>query len=86
MWNLNYKKLKIKFNKIKKVKINKIRNKPQGVKIRIGGRLGGVNKAKFRKFNKGFIKTSTMTQPLFYNLKHVHTKWGIMGFKIWKSI
>ena len=66
----------------------KIRNenrKSRGIKIRIGGRIGGVSKAKFRKFNKGSLGTSTMTQPLFYKSNPLHTKWGIMGFKIWKS-
>lgn len=79
---------KIKIEKFKNLfkRIKSESRKSRGIKIRIGGRIGGVSKAKFRKFNKGSLGTSTITQPLFYCSKPLHTKWGIMGFKIWKSI
>lgn len=79
---------KVKIENFKSFLTNtkKENRKSRGMKIRIGGRIGGVSKAKFRKFNKGSIGTSTMAQPLFYTSKPLHTKWGIMGFKIWKSI
>jgi ribosomal protein S3 len=60
--------------------------KYRGVKIRIGGRIGGTSKSRFRKFIRGSLGTSTVIQPIYYISKPLHTKWGILGFKVWKSL
>ena len=72
--------------KTKKNKINKInKNLKNYAKVLISGRIRGVAKAKFKKFKKGKISTSTITTPLIYYSNPLFTKTGKLGWKFWSS-
>ena len=76
MLNLNKWKTVIGLKKIKKMR---------GVKIIISGRIKGIAKARVKNFNYGPLGTSTITRSVYYSSKPLYTKWGILGFKLFKS-
>ena len=62
----------------------KTQMKHQGVKIKLSGRINGVNMAKSVETRWGQIKPQSYNQ-LEYKLKHVRTPWGIFGLRVYLS-
>lgn len=58
--------------------------KHQGVKIKLSGRINGVNMAKSVETRWGQIKPQSYNH-LEYKLKHVRTPWGIFGLRVYLS-
>jgi small subunit ribosomal protein S3 len=55
----------------------------KGVKIVIGGRLGGVEIARVEKQAKGSIPLSTLKADISYGQAEARTTYGIIGVKCW---
>lgn len=62
----------------------KTQMKHQGVKIKLSGRINGVNMAKSVETRWGQIKPQSYNH-LEYKLKHVRTPWGIFGLRVYLS-
>ena len=54
-----------------------------GVKIQVGGRLGGVELARSEKFSDGRIPLQTIRADVDYHYTTALTKYGIIGIKVW---
>ena len=54
-----------------------------GVKIQIGGRLGGVELSRQEKFSDGRIPLQTLRADVDYHYTTALTKYGILGIKVW---
>ncbi|XBT18593.1 MAG: 30S ribosomal protein S3 [Candidatus Shikimatogenerans sp. Tder] len=54
-----------------------------GIKIRISGRLNGIEMARSEFFQKGNIKLSTLRANIDYGFYELHTKYGIISLKVW---
>ncbi len=54
-----------------------------GIKIFIGGRLGGNVIARHEKFHEGSVPTSTLSRDIKYAYRFAKTKYGTIGIKVW---
>lgn len=54
-----------------------------GVKIRIGGRLGGSEIARVEKQSRGSIPLSTLKANISYGTAEAITTYGVIGVKCW---
>jgi small subunit ribosomal protein S3 len=54
-----------------------------GVKIQVGGRLGGVDLSRSEKFSDGRIPLQTIRADVDYHYTTALTKYGILGIKVW---
>ena len=55
----------------------------QGIKIVVGGRLGGGEMARVGKISKGRVPCTTLRAKLDYAQIHARTKAGAIGVKVW---
>lgn len=55
----------------------------QGVKIRIAGRLNGVDIAREETYKDGNIPLHTFRAEIDYNARQAHTAYGVIGLKVW---
>jgi small subunit ribosomal protein S3 len=55
----------------------------KGVKIRIGGRLGGSEIARTEKQSQGSIPLSTLRANISYGTAEARTTYGVIGVKCW---
>lgn len=53
-----------------------------GVKIQVGGRLGGVDLSRSEKFTEGRIPLQTLRADIDYHYTTALTKYGILGIKV----
>jgi len=54
-----------------------------GAKIKVAGRLNGVEIARSEFFSKGKIPLHTLRANIDYSNIHAHTTYGIIGVKVW---
>ncbi|XBT18641.1 MAG: 30S ribosomal protein S3 [Candidatus Shikimatogenerans sp. Tcar] len=54
-----------------------------GIKIKISGRLNGIDMARSEFFQKGNIKLSTLRANIDYGFHELCTKYGIISIKVW---
>ena len=54
-----------------------------GVKIKIGGRLGGTDISRSEHFSEGRIPLQTLRSDVDYHHTTALTKYGILGIKVW---
>jgi len=54
-----------------------------GIKIRIAGRLGGAELARREGILLGRIPLNTLTARIDYGFAEAHTKYGLIGVKVW---
>lgn len=54
-----------------------------GIKITIAGRLGGLEIARRENFISGSVPTQTLKINIDYAKVDAHTKFGIIGIKVW---
>ena len=54
-----------------------------GVKIKIGGRLGGADISRSEHFSEGRIPLQTLRSEVDYHITTALTKYGILGVKVW---
>jgi small subunit ribosomal protein S3 len=55
----------------------------KGVKIMVGGRLGGSEIARREWFRKGRVPLQTISADIDYGLTEAHTTMGKIGIKVW---
>jgi small subunit ribosomal protein S3 len=54
-----------------------------GVKVQVGGRLGGADLSRSEKFTDGRIPLQTLRADIDYHYTTAKTKYGILGIKVW---
>lgn len=62
---------------------NAMRIGAQGIKIKLGGRLGGAEIARNESYKEGRIPLQTLRADIDYALSEAHTVYGVIGIKVW---
>jgi small subunit ribosomal protein S3 len=68
---------------IKMAMASTIRMGAEGIKVLIGGRLGGAEMARRELFKEGRTPLHTFRADIDYALAEAHTKVGVLGIKVW---
>lgn len=55
----------------------------KGIKIMASGRLNGADIARSEWFREGRVPLHTLKADIDYHVKHVITKFGVIGIKVW---
>jgi small subunit ribosomal protein S3 len=55
----------------------------EGIKIRVGGRLGGAEIARVEKYHEGRVPLHTLRANIDYGFAEAHTMYGKLGIKCW---
>jgi small subunit ribosomal protein S3 len=55
----------------------------KGIKIRVGGRLGGSEIARSESYREGSIPLHTLRADIDYGTAEAHTTYGRIGVKVW---
>jgi small subunit ribosomal protein S3 len=55
----------------------------EGIKIRVGGRLGGAEIARVEKYHEGRVPLHTLRANIDYGFAEAHTVYGKLGVKCW---
>ena len=53
------------------------------IRINVAGRLGGAEIARSEKFMNGSVPLHTLRADIDYALTEAHTKYGVIGIKVW---
>jgi len=62
---------------------NTMRQGAQGIKISIGGRLGGAEIARTEWYREGRVPLHTFRADIDYGIARAKTTYGIIGVKVW---
>src|SRR5437870_1593570 len=60
-----------------------MRANAKGIRVIVGGRLGGAEIARSEKEVEGKIPLHTLRADIDYGLAEAHTTFGIIGIKVW---
>lgn len=72
------------FRKIAKQVLSQVMDKwAVGVKVKVGWRLWGVDIARKETFNQGRVPLQTLRADIDYCSLQAHTKYGVLGVKVW---
>lgn len=72
------------YRKVVKNVLAKVMEKgANGIKIQIGGRLGGADIARSEKFIDGRVSLQTFRSDIDYHYMQAMTKYGVLGIKVW---
>lgn len=73
------------FRRVLKQIIDRVYNNKEveGVKISIAGRLGGVEMSRTEWLSKGKIPLQTIRANIDFGKAEAHTKYGVIGIKVW---
>jgi small subunit ribosomal protein S3 len=75
---------RVSFRRAMKQAVQKsMRANAKGIKIIIGGRLGGAEIARSEKEVEGKIPLHTLRADIDYGLAEAHTTFGVIGIKVW---
>jgi len=55
----------------------------KGIKVQVGGRIGGVDLARKEWIMEGRMPLQTLRADIDYGTARAHTKYGILGIKVW---
>ena len=55
----------------------------KGIKVMVGGRLGGAEIARSESYREGSIPLHTLRADIDYGTAEAHTTYGIIGVKVW---
>lgn len=55
----------------------------KGIKIQVGGRLGGAEIARSEFYREGSIPLHTIRADIDYGTAEAHTTYGLIGVKVW---
>ena len=55
----------------------------KGVKVVVGGRLGGTDIARSESYNEGSVPLHTLRADIDYATSEAETTYGICGIKVW---
>lgn len=62
---------------------NAMRQGAQGIKVQVGGRLGGAEIARSEWYREGRVPLHTLRADIDYATYEAHTQYGIIGVKVW---
>ncbi|UTF59494.1 30S ribosomal protein S3 [Gilvimarinus sp. DA14] len=62
---------------------NAMRQGAEGIKIQVGGRLGGAEIARSEWYREGRVPLHTLRADIDYNTAEASTTYGIIGVKVW---
>ena len=62
---------------------NAMRGGAQGIKIQVGGRLGGAEIARSEWYREGRVPLHTLRADIDYSTYEAHTTYGVIGVKVW---
>jgi small subunit ribosomal protein S3 len=62
---------------------NAMRSGAQGIKIQVGGRLGGAEIARSEWYREGRVPLHTLRADIDYATYKAHTTYGVIGIKVW---
>jgi small subunit ribosomal protein S3 len=68
---------------MKRVVQNAMRQGAQGIKIQVGGRLGGAEIARSEWYREGRVPLHTLRADIDYAAYEALTGYGIIGIKVW---
>jgi len=72
------------FRRVMKTAIERAKeNGVKGIKIRVAGRLNGVDIARSEQVNFGTIPLHTLRANIDYALAEANTTYGVIGIKVW---
>ena len=72
------------YRKVVKQVLSRVMEKgSSGIKIQIGGRLGGTDIARSEKFIDGRVSLQTFRSDIDYHYLQAMTKYGVLGIKVW---
>jgi len=75
---------RVSFRRAMKQAVQKsMRANAKGVKIIVGGRLGGAEIARSEKEVEGKIPLHTLRADIDYGMAEAHTTFGVIGIKVW---
>ena len=60
-----------------------MRQGAQGIKIQVGGRLGGAEIARSELYREGRVPLHTLRADIDYSTAEAATTYGIIGVKVW---
>ena len=55
----------------------------KGIKVKVGGRLGGAEIARSESYREGSIPLQTLRANIDYGVTAAHTTYGAIGIKVW---
>ena len=62
---------------------NAMRKGAEGIKVQVGGRLGGVEIARSEWYREGRVPLHTLRADIDYGTSEASTTYGIIGVKVW---
>ncbi|OMH28443.1 30S ribosomal protein S3 [Motiliproteus sp. MSK22-1] len=62
---------------------NAMRLGAKGIKIQVGGRLGGAEIARSEWYREGRVPLHTLRADIDYGTYEAHTTYGVIGVKVW---
>ena len=62
---------------------NAMRQGAEGIKVQVGGRLGGVEIARSEWYREGRVPLHTLRADIDYALTEAQTQYGVIGIKVW---
>jgi small subunit ribosomal protein S3 len=68
---------------MKRVVRNAMRQGAQGIKVQVGGRLGGAEIARTEWYREGRVPLHTLRADIDYATYEAHTTYGVIGVKVW---
>ena len=75
---------RVSFRRAMKQAVQKsMRANAKGIKIVVGGRLGGAEIARSEKEVEGKVPLQTLRADIDYGLTEAHTTFGVIGIKVW---
>ena len=75
---------RVSFRRAMKQAVQKtMRSNAKGIRIVVGGRLGGAEIARTEKEVEGKIPLHTLRADIDYGLAEAHTTFGVIGIKVW---
>jgi small subunit ribosomal protein S3 len=68
---------------MKRVMQNAMRQGAEGIKVQVGGRLGGAEIARTERYHEGRVPLHTLRADIDYATSEAHTTFGVIGVKVW---
>jgi len=62
---------------------NAMRAGAKGIKVQVGGRLGGAEIARSEWYREGRVPLHTLRADIDYATYEAHTTYGVLGIKVW---
>ena len=68
---------------MKRVVQNAMRQGAEGIKVQVGGRLGGAEIARSEWYREGRVPLHTLRADIDYATAEASTTYGLIGVKVW---